>query len=102
MLEAPERAPDGSGGYAVLWQPLGVVWAQVDARTGREAAGVGAPLAKVGVKITVRAVAPGAPSRPRPEQRFREGTRLYTISAVADADTDARYLICYAEEETVA
>ena len=30
--------------------------------------------------------------------RFREGARIYPIIAVAEADPEGRYLVCYAEE----
>ena len=36
VLEAPERAPDGAGGYGETWQPIGALWAEIVARTGRE------------------------------------------------------------------
>ena len=36
VLEAAERAADGSGGYAEEWRPLGTLWADVRPRGGRE------------------------------------------------------------------
>ena len=36
--------------------------------------------------------------RPIAGQRFREGARIYPIIAVAEADPEGRYLVCYAEE----
>lgn len=102
ILEAPVTVPDGAGGFSVVWTSMGTIWAQIDPRTGRETAGIGAPLALAGYQIVVRAAPPGAPSRPLPEQRFREGLRLYSILAVTERDTDARFLVCYAQEEMVA
>ena len=102
VLEMPARVPDGAGGYTESWMPLGLVWADVTARTGREAAGVAAPISRVAYKIIVRACPPGSDARPYPNQRFREGTRLYRILAVAEDDADCRYLMCTAQEETVA
>ncbi|MBI1416683.1 MAG: head-tail adaptor protein [Limimaricola sp.] len=99
VLEAPVRQPDGAGGYGQTWQALGTLWAQVAARTGREVADVTAPVSRVAYRITVRAAPVGAPSRPRPEQRFRDGQRILSILAVAEADTEGRWLICDAEEE---
>lgn len=29
VLEGAQRQPDGAGGYAVVWQPVGTVWAEV-------------------------------------------------------------------------
>lgn len=101
VLEAPVRVPDGAGGFSVSWTPRGTVWAAVDARTGRETAGVATPLSRINYRITLRAAPFGAPSRPLPEQRFREGMRIFNIHAVTEADSGARFLVCDAEEETV-
>ncbi|WP_324752962.1 head-tail adaptor protein [Roseovarius sp. Pro17] len=98
-LEAPERAPDGAGGYAETWQQVGEVWAEIIARTGREVVGGTAQLSSIGYKITVRAAPYGAPSRPKPEQRLREGSRIFRIEAVTERDPLGRYLTCYAQEE---
>jgi head-tail adaptor len=44
----------------------------------------------------------GSDRRPRPDQRFREGARLFRILAVAEADAQGLYLTCFAREEVVA
>lgn len=100
-LEAPVGVPDGSGGYVVTWQTLGTLWAEVTARTGRDALSAAAPVSAVSYKIFVRAAPVGAPNRPKPDQRFREGSRLFHIVAVTDGDTESQYLTCYATEEVV-
>jgi len=100
-LEAPERISDGAGGYQEGWVQLGVLWADVIARTGRETAQTGAPVSRVGFKIVVRGAPYGSLRRPEPQQRFREGARLFTIQAVAERDPQGRYLTCFAEEEVV-
>lgn len=100
LLEAPERVDDGAGGYVTEWQPVGVLWAQITARTGRETAAAGAPISAMSYRIIVRGASFGAPERPKPEQRFREGERLFIIQAVAEDDVDGRYLTCFATEET--
>lgn len=102
VLEMPARMPDGAGGYSTNWTALGIVWASVTARTGREKAGVASPLSQVAYKIIMRAAPPGSQARPQPDQRFRDGTRYYRILSVAEHDVDGRYLICTAQEETVA
>lgn len=102
VLEAPERIADGAGGFVQSWESLGSLWAQVVARTGREAAGVASPLSRVGYKIFVRAAPIGSEARPQADQRFREGERIYRILSVAEDDVDSRYLLCSALEETVA
>ncbi|MFT7595414.1 MAG: head-tail adaptor [Paracoccaceae bacterium] len=101
-LEAPVRAPDGAGGFSESWAVLGEVWAEVSARTGRERAVAGGPVSAVGYRIVVRSAPVGAASRPLPEQRFREGARLFIIQAVADRDPVGRYLTCFADEEVAA
>jgi head-tail adaptor len=50
------------------------------------------------VRILVRGSPVGSPSRPRPDQRLREGERIFTILAVAEADPAARFLEVHAEE----
>ena len=102
VLEMPARLPDGAGGFSESWMPLGTLWAEVIARAGREAAGLAAPISRVGYKIIVRAAPQTSQARPQPNQRFREGERLYRILAVAEDDQDGRYLTCTAQEETVA
>jgi head-tail adaptor len=98
VLEARTSEPDGAGGFAVVWQPLGTVWANVAARTGREDLVAGQVLPRVKYRILVRGAPPGAPSRPCPEQRLREGARIFDILTVAEHDANGRYLEILAEE----
>ena len=102
VLESPERVADGAGGFTLAWVALGTVWAGVKAGAGRERAGEFVTLATVPYRITVRAAPQGSPSRPRPEQRFRDGVRIFRILAVSERDADGRYLTCVAHEEVVA
>lgn len=99
VLETPFRQSDGAGGFTTDWQPVGELWAAVTARTGRETASAGAPVSAMSYRIVVRGVPFGAAHRPKPEQRLREGARLFLINAVADEGADGRYLICFATEE---
>lgn len=101
ILEAPERVSDGAGGYVQGWMALGTIWAEIRARAGRETAQSGAHISRTGYRITVRGAPYGAPARPMPEQRFRDGDRVFNIQAVAERDGDGRYLVCYADEEVV-
>ncbi|MCF6234354.1 MAG: head-tail adaptor protein [Rhodobacteraceae bacterium] len=101
-LEAAVRTPDGAGGFTEVWTELGQLWGEITPRTGRERAEAGIPISSVGVRIVVRGAPVGAPSRPKPEQRFREGTRVFVIQAVTEADLEAHYLTCFAVEEVVA
>ncbi len=102
VLEEASRVADGAGGHGLTWVALGTLWGRVEAGAGRERAGEFVTLSSVPCRITVRAAPPGAPSRPKPEQRFREGLRLFRITAVTEADADGHYLTCFAEEEVLA
>lgn len=102
VLEEAQAAGDGAGGLAETWVALGEAWAEVTPGTGREAAGEEVWAAQVPLRITVRAAVPGDARRPRPGQRFREGTRLFRILAVGERGVDGRYLACMAREEVPA
>lgn len=101
-LEEPLDVADGAGGYTRTWVTLGTLWADIKAGTGRERAVESMTASTIPWKITVRAAPHGAPSRPKPEQRFRAGARIFRILAVAEADQSARYLTCFAQEEVSA
>lgn len=102
VLEAPVQVADGAGGYRKDWQPLGEIWAEIKPGTGVEKAGEFVTLASVPLKIVVRGAPEGSPRRPKPEQRFREGARIYRILAVTERDAAGMYLTCFAREEVVA
>lgn len=102
VLEAVSRLPDGAGGYVETWQELGRLWADVRPGTGSATAADLVALSNVPLKITVRAAPDGSAARPKPDQRFREGARLYRILAVTEGDPEAHYLTCFAREETAA
>jgi len=99
VLESRLATPDGAGGVIETWEPLGALWADVQARTGREVSRAAAAFSKAGYRITVRAAPVGSPSRPQPDQRFREGSRVFRIEAVAEADAEGRFLTCFSQEE---
>jgi head-tail adaptor len=100
-LESPARVADGAGGFLQSWTALGEHWAQVTARTGRETQVAAVAVSTVPYTIVLRAAPVGHPARPVPEQRFREGSRVFHIRSVAEADPEARYLVCMADEEVV-
>lgn len=99
LLEGATRLSDGAGGYSESWTTLGTLWAAVAPGSGRDVPGEELILASVPYRITVRGAPFGSPSRPKPEQRFREGARIFTILAVTERDADGRYLTCFAREE---
>jgi head-tail adaptor len=101
ILEAPQRSPDGAGGYTETWVALGEHWAEIKAGTGREAAGEFVTVSSVGYRIVVRAAPVGDAARPKPEQRFREGARVFLILAVTEHDPRGHYLVCFAREEAL-
>jgi head-tail adaptor len=100
VLEAPQNLPDGAGGFSLNWTPLGTLWGEVRSGAGSEARGIEVVFASVPYRITVRAAPFGAASRPKPEQRLRDGARVFTILAVSERDTDGQFLTCFAREET--
>lgn len=98
VLEAPVRLPDGAGGFAVAWSPVGTLWAEVTARTEREDLIAGAERPRVRYRVVVRGAPVGTPRRPTPEQRLRDGGRVFSILAVAERDAEGRYLELLADE----
>ena len=101
-LEQANRAPDGAGGYVQVWEALGTVWADIRAGTGREQGQDFVTMSTVPYRITVRATPEGSPSRPKPDQRFREGARVFRIIAVTETYGELGYLTCFAREEVAA
>ncbi len=101
VLEEPQGVPDGAGGFSLVWVAKGTLWATVEPVTGRERAGESVTVSAVSFRVTVRGAPHGAPSRPRPEQRFRDGARLLRITAVTEGDAAGHYLTCYANEEVL-
>lgn len=99
VLEAPAQTADGAGGFTQTWTVVGNLWGEITAGSGRDPAGVEITLALVPYRITVRGAPVGSPSRPLPQQRFRDGTRVYHILAVTERDAEALYLTCFAREE---
>lgn len=102
MLEEPQRVADGAGGFSVVWVALGSLWAEVLPGVGRETAGEEVLVAAVPYRITVRGAVVGSTARPKPEQRFRDGARVFTILAVTERDPAGRHLLCFAREEVPA
>jgi len=99
VLEDAVQTPDGSGGFVENWVELGTLWAEVSAGAGSEKAGEFVTVSNVPYRITVRGAPVGVGSRPKPDQRFREGTRLFRIKAVTEGDSKAHYLTCFTYEE---
>ena len=98
-LEAAAPVADGMGGFTLVWASLGTLWAEVVPGSGRDTAGEEVVLSTVPYRITVRGAPQGASSRPKVGQRFRDGTRIFSILAVTERDAAATYLVCFVREE---
>ncbi len=98
-LERAERVADGAGGFDITWVVVASVWGEITARTGRERRLLEAPVSSMSYRIVVRGAPQGSPLRPRPDQRFREGSRIFNIRAVTERGFDGRFLTCFADEE---
>lgn len=98
VLEARERTPDGAGGFSESWVRVGTLWASVTPRVAREDFLGAVERPRVRYRIIVRGAPVGAARRPRPDQRLREGSRIFDILTVTEADPAGRYLEVLAEE----
>nr|WP_308418331.1 head-tail adaptor protein [Palleronia aestuarii] len=102
ILERADRLPDGAGGFSETWEALGVLWADVAPRAGRQMAAPVATVSQMSYRIMVRGAPQSSPQRPVPGQRFRDGARVFHIRAVTEAAPLAHFLICFCDEEVAA
>jgi len=102
VLEEAQIMPDGAGGHSAAWVGLGTLWTELRAGSGREMSGENAPQGQMTYRIYLRAAPQGSPQRPRPDQRFREGERVFQILSVSEADPLGAFLLCHAREEVPA
>jgi len=98
-LQEALQIADGAGGFSKTWSPVGTLWAKMEPGSGSESADQLLTLSSVPYRITVRGAPDGAPSRPKPDQRFVEGSRVFRILAVTERDQEGRYLMCFTKEE---
>lgn len=98
VLEERMAAPDGAGGLFESWGTRGVLWAAIEAASARENFAGGRPASRVTHRARIRYAAFGAAERPVPDQRFREGERIFAIRGVTEADDRRERLICWLEE----
>ncbi len=98
VLEQRQDLPDGGGGLVESWMALGVHWAAVKPLSARERTTGGRSGAAVTHKAYLRGFEFGSAARPRPDQRFREGSRVFAIRAVTEADDRRELLLCWIEE----
>lgn len=102
VLEEATVTPDGAGGHVTVWTALGTLWCELRAGAGSERRGLIAPEGRMLFRVFLRAAPQGSPQRPRPDQRLREGGRVFTILAVSEADPSGAFLVCTAREEVPA
>ena len=98
VLEAPQRTPDGSGGFAI---DLGAGRHALGRRDGADGARGPDRRAPSGRGCATGSWCAARRSGRRaaaPEQRLREGGRVFAILTVAERDVDGRYLEILAEE----
>jgi head-tail adaptor len=97
-LESRTPVPDGGGGVVEQWTPLGAHWAEVLPSRAVERTLAGVTAAAVTHRIILRWVPFGAPARPGPHQRLRDGARVYEIVGVTEADARNAWLAAWAKE----
>lgn len=97
-LEAHVDAPDLGGGWHRRWVEIGRHFAAILPSSGAEAALGSQQAQRVTHRVVVRASGHGHAIRPRADQRFRNGLRLFDIKAVFERDPRGRYLTCLCEE----
>ncbi|WP_333829496.1 head-tail adaptor protein [Pararhodobacter sp.] len=102
VLEEAVVLPDGAGGHTLDWQALGTLWAELRPGAGRERRGEIGPEGSMLFRVFLRAAPQGSPQRPRPDQRLRQGARIFRILTVSEADAAGAFLICHAREEVPA
>ncbi|MEM9145797.1 MAG: head-tail adaptor protein [Pseudomonadota bacterium] len=96
VLESQQTAPDGGGGLTIAWAQAGVLWGEIEPRSGSESAPGARPTARVTHRIRLRRE-PGSGRRPRPDQRLRLGERIFAIHGVADTP-DGEQVLLWVEE----
>lgn len=101
VLEARQAAPDGAGGLTESWAPVAEHWANLSVRGAREGSAAGRGVSRVSHRAMIRFLPYGDPARPRPDQRFREGQRVFAIIGVSEADERRGLLTCWLEEGTL-
>lgn len=102
VLEEAQSSADGAGGRTLVWHALGTLWCELRPGSGRERRGESVPEGWMLFRIYLRAALPGSPQRPRPDQRLREGIRVFRILSVSEADAAGAWLVCHAREEVPA
>lgn len=92
-IEAPVDLPDGAGGVTRTWAEAGAVWAAIEAIGGTF---------RFATERAAQAITHRLSMRWRddltPLHRLRNGTRVYEIRSVHDADMERRFLVVLTTE----
>ncbi len=99
VLEEAQRTADGAGGYQEEWVQIGTMWASIEATSGSEIGEDFLTISRAPAKIIVRSAPHASDRRPKPDQRFLEGGRIFKILSVNEADHHGHYLLCQTREE---
>lgn len=94
-LEAQTDLPDGAGGFTRQWAALADHWVAITASSGEECYEGSRQASRVTHRIRLRCT---RALRPRANQRFTIGSRIFDIRAVFDTDGRGRFLTCLCEE----
>jgi len=95
VLEQPVRAADGGGGASVTWETVTELWAHVRPITGDERLRHDHLSGRVTHQVWIRYRAGVSPA-----MRLRQGSRIYEIVAILEAERRAR-LECLCEERSL-
>lgn len=95
VLQEMHPLADNAGGFAEIWNEVGLVWAHIEPVSDTARMFARQPLEEVTHRITLRwreGVTSG--------MRFCKGDRHFVIIGVSDPDESGRYLICRTREES--
>jgi head-tail adaptor len=101
VLESPSDTSDGAGGNTIGWDVLGPLWANIKTKSASARSRTLGEVSQTRLRIIIRGAPVGSLARPKPDQRFREGARIYRIDAVSEYDASGLYLECWATEEVL-
>lgn len=93
VLEEPLETPDGAGGMTRTYQSLAPLWAKVVPVSARDQVVAAAPGATVTHRIVIR-----RRDDVTTRHRFRDGTRVFRIITLREADGSGRFTEIGAEE----
>jgi SPP1 family predicted phage head-tail adaptor len=94
MLQNPVETPDGSGGVAVTWSDVAMVWTAIETVSPRSESFGGRQIEEASHRVILR-----YRDDIRAGQRLTKSIQNYRIQLVSDLDGTGRYLTCFVLEE---